>query len=464
MIGLKRGSVELHAHDPQWEEDAARTAETLRAILGPVACDAAHVGSTAVKSIMAKPIIDIAVAVTGFEAVGALLPALEAAGFVFRPNADIPEEMYFIRGGPDGDTRTHHVHMVIQGGKAWQDFINLRDYLNACPSAAKEYEALKLRLMQAHPHDRPAYTEGKSAFIKKILRGALTWRHLGRVVTVIVDRPLGSKHPRADDIFYPVNYGYVEGVFAGDGSEQDAYILGVGRPVERFYGVVAAVIHRLDDVEDKWVVVPVGTRFLKDEIVRQVRFVERYFTTEIELARTRVVHILGAAGSGVSTLGKALSERFGFTQLDTDDFFWMPADPPFTVKREPSERRRLLASAIDRCDRCVVSGTFCGWGDGFMPKIDLCIEVETPTDVRLSRLDRREFERFGARIRPGGDMQEAHLEFVDWASRYDNAGLEQRSKALHVDWLSRLTCPVVTVDGTLPTDDLLTQIEPYLLP
>lgn len=463
MIGLKCGIVELREHQTVWEENAAQTIETLKALFNPAAVDIAHVGSTAIKSIMAKPIIDIAVAATCFDDVRTLIPALQAAGFVCRP-VDIPEEMYFVLGDQAETVRTHHVHVVLAGSKAWQDFIIFRDYLNAFPQVAKEYEALKLQLLRSHPHDRPAYTGGKAAFIKKALRGALTWRHLGRMVTVTVDRPLGSAHPRADDIRYPVNYGYVEGVFAGDGSEQDAYVLGVDRPVGRFTGVVAAVIHRLDDVEDKWVVVPVGTRFSTAKISNQVRFVERYFSTEIELARTRIIHILGAAGSGVSTLGKALSDRFGFTQLDTDDFFWMPVDPPFSVKRERSERQRLLAAAIERCDKCVVSGTFCGWGDIFMPKINLCIAVETPTDIRLDRLERREYERFGARIRPGGDMYEAHLEFIDWASRYDAAGLEQRSKALHVAWLSRLTCPVVTVDGTLTTNELLTKIEPYILP
>ncbi len=73
-------------------------------------------------------------------------------------------------------------------------------------------------------------------------------------VTVIVDRPLGTYHPEHKDLYYPVNYGYVEGIFAPDGEEQDAYILGVDESVGSFTGVVSAVIHRKNDVEDKWVV------------------------------------------------------------------------------------------------------------------------------------------------------------------------------------------------------------------
>ena len=73
---------------------------------------------------------------------------------------------------------------------------------------------------------------------------------LGKVVKVIVDRPLGTYHPKYKDLFYSVNYGYVEGIIATDGEEQDAYILGVNEPIKEFTGKVIAVIHRFDDVEE----------------------------------------------------------------------------------------------------------------------------------------------------------------------------------------------------------------------
>ena len=73
-------------------------------------------------------------------------------------------------------------------------------------------------------------------------------------VTVKIDRPLGTFHPEHKDLYYPINYGYIEGLIAEDGEEQDAYVLGVNKPVETFSGVLIAIIHRIDDVEDKWVV------------------------------------------------------------------------------------------------------------------------------------------------------------------------------------------------------------------
>lgn len=107
---------------------------------------------------------------------------------------------------------------------------------------------------------------------------------IGQRVTVTVDRPMGSAHPEHPGLIYPVNYGYVPGVMAPDGEEQDAYLLGLDAPVTEFTGRVIAIVHRLNDVEDKWVVAPDGQRFTRDEIRRQVNFVEQYFQTEIETA------------------------------------------------------------------------------------------------------------------------------------------------------------------------------------
>ena len=104
---------------------------------------------------------------------------------------------------------------------------------------------------------------------------------IGDKVRVIVDRPLGSRHPKYPDMQYPVNYGYVPGIMGGDGEEQDAYILGVDVPLSEFHGEVIAVIHRMNDCEDKWIVAPHGVSFTKEEILAAVRFGEQYFESEI---------------------------------------------------------------------------------------------------------------------------------------------------------------------------------------
>lgn len=104
---------------------------------------------------------------------------------------------------------------------------------------------------------------------------------LNSIVTVTIDRPLGSAHPYYKDIIYPINYGYIKGVLAGDGEEQDAYIVGVNEPVHTFTGMVIAIIKRKNDVEDKLVVAPADMNFTEEKISRQVAFQEKYFKTEI---------------------------------------------------------------------------------------------------------------------------------------------------------------------------------------
>ena len=92
---------------------------------------------------------------------------------------------------------------------------------------------------------------------------------LGKIVKVTVDRPMGTYHPKHKDIYYQINYGYIEG------------IMGVNKPVEEFTGKVIAIIHRLNDVEDKWVVAPEDERYSKEQIEEQVQFQEKYFEYEI---------------------------------------------------------------------------------------------------------------------------------------------------------------------------------------
>lgn len=106
---------------------------------------------------------------------------------------------------------------------------------------------------------------------------------IGDIVKVIVDRPMGSYHPKHKDIYYPINYGYIEGIMAPDGEEQDAYILGVDKPVKEYVGKVIAIVHRFDDVEEKWVVAPENVSFTRDEIMEQVKFQEQYFKVEIRM-------------------------------------------------------------------------------------------------------------------------------------------------------------------------------------
>lgn len=177
-IGMKRGTVYLEDHRAEWETEAARTAAVIGRILQSGAADVRHVGSTSVKSIPAKPIIDIAAAVYDYEYVLSKKDALEAEGIIFRFD-ERPSQLLFVMGDFENDTRTHHIHVVKYGSREWEDYVNFSDYLNADSAAAEKYAALKKTLAAKYPNDRVAYTEGKSELIASLLDQARKWRKRG---------------------------------------------------------------------------------------------------------------------------------------------------------------------------------------------------------------------------------------------------------------------------------------------
>lgn len=166
------------------------------------------------------------------------------------------------------------------------------------------------------------------------------------------------------------------------------------------------------------------------------------------------LHVTGAAGAGVTTLGTALAAALGVAHLDTDDFLWLPSDPPYRHKRAPEQCWRLLAEALARRDDrgWVLAGSLDSWGDALVPRFDHVLFVDTPTPVRLARLRERERRRFGrAALAPGGAMHDQHRAFLAWAAGYDDAAQAGRSRARHEAWLHHLPCPVLRLDGTRTT-------------
>ncbi len=109
--------------------------------------------------------------------------------------------------------------------------------------------------------------------------------YLGQTVDIVIDRPLGSRHPRHPDIVYPVNYGEVPGTISGDGMPIDVYLLGIDAPVERAMGTVIAVVLRADDVEDKLVATADGRAYTAEEIARLVQFQEQYVDSAVVVTR-----------------------------------------------------------------------------------------------------------------------------------------------------------------------------------
>lgn len=178
----------------------------------------------------------------------------------------------------------------------------------------------------------------------------------------------------------------------------------------------------------------------------------------------KIIHILGASGGGTSTLGQALEQKHGFKWLDTDDYYWLPTDSPFTQSRPREERAKLLRQDIKKYPKCVISGSLGIWGDEFIPQFDLVLWVDTPTEIRVERLRKRELERFGDRIREGGNMYTNHEDFIEWAKTYDTNSPPERCRALHEEWITKVSCPVLRLDGSKPVSELIREVEQALLP
>src|SRR5215510_9343550 len=167
------------------------------------------------------------------------------------------------------------------------------------------------------------------------------------------------------------------------------------------------------------------------------------------------IHLLGASGSGTTTLGRAFAECLQYRHFDTDDYFWLPTDPPYTHQRERTERQQLLMDDLTAHDSWVLSGSLCGWGDVAIPLFELVVFLSIPQDIRMERLHRREHTRFGTRILPGGDMYEHSQAFLAWAASYAERGFDTWSRRRHDQWLGTLPCPILCFEGEYTIEEHL---------
>jgi GrpB-like predicted nucleotidyltransferase (UPF0157 family) len=167
VIGLARGTVQVVPYQPAWAELFTTEAELLRSIMGAAALRIEHIGSTALVGMDAKPIIDLLVVVEELTEAERWKPVLAAHDYEFRPDPDIPDRIFFAKG--PHHRRTHHLSLAEPTSDFFGRHLLFLAYLRAHPEAFAEYRALKLELAQKFPHERVAYTEGKSEFIERVL-------------------------------------------------------------------------------------------------------------------------------------------------------------------------------------------------------------------------------------------------------------------------------------------------------
>lgn len=167
------------------------------------------------------------------------------------------------------------------------------------------------------------------------------------------------------------------------------------------------------------------------------------------------IHITGGSGSGTTTLGAHLALALDAPHMDTDDFYWVPTDPPYVRKREEAERLALMERLVLPRSKWVLSGSLMGWGDPLIPQFDLVVLLRLPNEDRMSRLMNREQRAYGDAIAPGGAMEQNHRAFIAWADRYDDPAFPGRSLHRHMAWCAALPCPTMHLDSRAPVADLV---------
>jgi GrpB-like predicted nucleotidyltransferase (UPF0157 family) len=165
-IGLAHGQVRLRPYASEWALLFEQERAALQAALGPLALDIQHVGSTAIPGMVAKPILDIAIAIRDFEDGPMCVGPLEMLGYEYRGVVGVLSRHYFSKGEP----RTHHIHMYAVSSPDWENQLLFRDYLRAHRHWTRAYAELKQDLAQRFPQDREAYMVAKGPFIQEVLR------------------------------------------------------------------------------------------------------------------------------------------------------------------------------------------------------------------------------------------------------------------------------------------------------
>jgi GrpB-like predicted nucleotidyltransferase (UPF0157 family) len=169
MIGLKRNTVRLVEHDPDWAELAAIACRDVREASGELIVEVQHVGSTAVPDLPAKPILDIAAAVGSFELLPELTQRLVGIGYVYRHDSG-DEGGHLLAFDSAPEIRMIHLHVVEWGSTQWRNYLRFRDLLRQSPEIRQSYAQLKRDLASTWPGDRESYTAGKADFIRQVLK------------------------------------------------------------------------------------------------------------------------------------------------------------------------------------------------------------------------------------------------------------------------------------------------------
>jgi len=145
------------------------------------------------------------------------------------------------------------------------------------------------------------------------------------------------------------------------------------------------------------------------------------------------IMITGAAGSGTSSLGKALSGILNIKHFEADDYLWIKTSPPFKIKREFNSKISLAYNNLIKETDFILSGSVESWGIKISELFNLVIYLDIKKDIRIERIRKRDVTKYG----------KVNEDFISWAAQYDTGELAGRSKERHIKWLKNLKCKIL---------------------
>ncbi len=174
---------------------------------------------------------------------------------------------------------------------------------------------------------------------------------------------------------------------------------------------------------------------------------------------TMKLHIFGASGSGVTSLGLALAAKLNVPYFDSDDYFWCNTGQPFTQKLHHDERNRRISEDLNNARSWILGGSIIHWGDNVFPPFDLIVFLYLPQAIRIDRLKKREYDRYGASIFNDAERQKQFNDFIAWASDYDHhSGIANRTLKAHRAWLATIAQPVLELYGDQGIEERMGQV------
>ena len=291
MLNSKNKPTEFFNHSYLWDKDAEKTIDVLKNIFAEYAVDIQHIGSTAIKKIKSKPIIDIVVGLDEIKNVYLFKNKLRFNGFIYDFKSENIRQLFFKVNKLNN--RTHNIYIVNHNSKFWYDYIIFRDYMNINEHKAREYESLKLMVNGKYKYALPTYIKAKSDFIKKIIEDNFYNMMLGKTVNISnlteLTKPASDNlnSPNSPDIniknknkIYPVRRGAAQNAKTADiyfiGGIDTENIENTKNIPGRFTGKIIAYINQKDNTghmkNKKWVAARRDMIFYKPEIYDSIEF------------------------------------------------------------------------------------------------------------------------------------------------------------------------------------------------